>query len=850
MMQLLWTLKALFSHYWRHPWQALFLLSGLIAGVALWSAVQVINGHARASYSEADSLLGAQMAFTIRAKSGEVSQEAYITLRRQGWTQLYPVIEARAQAESGQLIPLIATDLFTLPGNQSLGELDVGGTGSSWLSFIQPPFQSWYPAAVAESLGVKQGESLKLKKGRTLPPAVITQSSDQGWQVLMDIGAAQSLLNTDQFSYLGVGKLSVEQVDRLREQLPDSLSLEKNEQSIDLEQLTKSLHTNLTAMSLLSFAVGLFIVFNAVRFSLWHRQLTLRNLQLMGVDLKTLGIALFLESFFWSVIATGLGLLAGYLISLQLLPAMGATLDNLYGATIGSELLLSTGTLLLAWLMTLLGLLLALSWPMWQLSQQAVLPGSQLGTQWHNDVTARQRLLISGLVLAVIAVLMYPFISSVFWGFALLGLVLFAAAWCLPTLLALGLSALSSVLAKRPQSITTWLLSDGWAQLPSMRTAMMALLLALTCNLGVESLIGSFRTAFTSWLEQRLTADIYVREHSSPLSKLIENGLESGSIIDSHKRFEVSTRWQQRPTQVRGLDVDAPDTLSLPLAKAVTNAMRLWSKAAKADVGISSEASKISDGGSFILANEQVHYLGGIKLGEAISLPTETGLKQFKVAGFFYDYGNANYQFYLPQSEFARDWPSVKQGGVALWLNTDETSGEQPGLARIESDLITAGVSPSDWVTQGRLREMALDIFEKTFAITLAMNTLTLIVAGLALLTSMMAILQERLPQFAQWSALGVNSREQILVITVPLLLFVSITWLLSLPLGALLSWLLINKLNIMSFGWSMPMLWSFWPAFVLALLCLVLVSLTVLIARARLKRRLPTALAELGSSL
>jgi len=374
MIQLRYTLQALFSHYWRHPWQALFLLSGLIAGVALWSAVQVINGHARASYSEADTLLGAQMTYTIRSSEEGIRHEDYIALRRQGWSQVYPVLEGRVQALTGQLIPVIATDLFAVPGNQSLDQMDVGGSESGWLGFIQPPYQSWYPAAVAEALEVKAGESLPLKQAGVLPPAVITESDEQGWQVLMDIGAAQKLLNTEQFSYLGVSELSGEQAEKLEKQLPNYLTLEKNDQALDLEQLTESLHTNLTAMSLLSFAVGLFIVFNAVRFSLWHRQLTLRNLRLMGVDLKTLAIALFLESLFWSVVATALGLLIGFLISHQLLPTLGATLDGLYGATIGSELLLSWGTLLLAWLMTLLGLLLALSWPMWQLSQQAVLP--------------------------------------------------------------------------------------------------------------------------------------------------------------------------------------------------------------------------------------------------------------------------------------------------------------------------------------------------------------------------------------------------------------------------------------------------------------------------------------------
>ncbi|MGB1309699.1 MAG: FtsX-like permease family protein, partial [Leucothrix sp.] len=302
-----------------------------------------------------------------------------------------------------------------------------------------------------------------------------------------------------------------------------------------------------------------------------------------------------------------------------------------------------------------------------------------------------------------------------------------------------------------------------------------------------------------------------------------------------HERFEVDTRWQQRPTQIRGLDTTAPDTMSLPLAKAIPNAMRHWS---------GTQTTKYP----FILANEQLHYLGEIGLGETVTIPTEQGNQQFKVAGFFYDYGNADYQFYLPQSTFHAYWPSAKPLGIALWLN-HQIAG-QSSLALAEAALVAAGVAPGNWVTQVRLRDTALALFEKTFAITLAMNALTLLVAGLALLTSMMAILQERLPQFAQWSALGVSSREQLLVITIPLLLFVGITWLLSLPLGALLSWLLINKLNIMSFGWSMPMLWSFAPAAVLALLCLVLVGGAVLVAKVRLKRKLPDALAALGSQV
>ena len=64
--QFIWVLLTLLSHYRRHPGQALAMIVGLVTGVALWAAVQLINDHARASYAEADQLLGAEASAWIR----------------------------------------------------------------------------------------------------------------------------------------------------------------------------------------------------------------------------------------------------------------------------------------------------------------------------------------------------------------------------------------------------------------------------------------------------------------------------------------------------------------------------------------------------------------------------------------------------------------------------------------------------------------------------------------------------------------------------------------------------------------------------------------------------------------
>ena len=96
---------------------------------------------------------------------------------------------------------------------------------------------------------------------------------------------------------------------------------------------------------------------------------------------------------------------------------------------------------------------------------------------------------------------------------------LFAAAWLLPLLLAAGLR-LAAWLVPRERLTMRWMVSDGWSQMPAFRSAMMALLLALTANLGVGTLVDSFRDAFVSWLEVRQSADIYLRAPRLDLEQL------------------------------------------------------------------------------------------------------------------------------------------------------------------------------------------------------------------------------------------------------------------------------------------------------------------------------------------
>jgi len=810
-----WLFMIMASHYRRHPLQAFFLFVGLVTGVTLWVAVQFINEHARASYLEADQFLGAQATHWIKSKAETgVILEDYIKLRRSGFRQIYPVLDVRLASADQQPINLIATDLLALP---PIGRGEYRDA-KNWQSLTQFPFQAWYPATLAKRLNIIPGEKLSLSSGISLPPAIIQTKKQQGERIFMDIGAAMTVLNRTSFSYLAVAGLSDEEASRLSLLLPSNLKLVTNERILDLSELTQSLHTHLNAMSLLSFAVGFFIVFNAVHFSLRVRTQTLTILQEIGVSIRSISLAIAVETLLLSLLGTGFGLIIGYALGQALLPVVASTLQSLYGAVLDHHLILQPVVIFKAWSLTLSGLVLALAFPLWSRTRQTILKQRELIVEKSEDRKILKRFILIASGLAVLAILMYPSLSTAAHWFVMLALILFSAAFILPVLLALSLSGIQALLPERSWRLR-WALSDGWTQLPGLRIALMALLLTLSANVGVDTLVGSFRIALTDYLQQRMSADVYVQTENLNIQKL----LQSPEVENHHLRYLVTLRWKKRKTLIRGMDTQAPDTLILPIATADPEGLESW------------YANK--DG--VILANEQAQHLTGIKLGDNVEFDTPTGLHAFKVVGFYYDYGNSTYGFYLPFDRVKQYWPKAElQSQIAVWFKE---------AADLESILLHAGAQAGDWLYGDDILQVSLSIFNRTFAITAAMNVLTLAVAGIALFASLLAIHQQRLPEYAHWKSMGLKQTEWLGLIILPLGVCVLVTWGLSIPLGSLMAMLMIEDLNVISFGWTMPIEWSWEPAARLLVITTGVVILTLVISLTQVHFRLPQALKQLG---
>jgi putative ABC transport system permease protein len=115
------------------------------------------------------------------------------------------------------------------------------------------------------------------------------------------------------------------------------------------------------------------------------------------------------------------------------------------------------------------------------------------------------------------------------------------------------------------------------------------------------------------------------------------------------------------------------------------------------------------------------------------------------------------------------------------------------------------GLDDRNLVDQATLKAESTRIFNRTFAITAALNAFTLGVAGIALLTSLLTLGNSRLPQLAPLWAIGMTRRRLASIELLKTMSVAFITALLALPLGLLVAWCLIAVVNVKAFGWRLP---------------------------------------------
>lgn len=767
-------LLALLSHWRRHRVQCFSIFTGLWLATALWTGVQALNSQARSDYARASAVLTGPLQAQLIARNGErFDQALYVQLRRQGWA-VSPVLEGRLRlpGEPARSVRLIGIEPLSLPPASSIAGVQVQAFDLQ--AFIGTPGQAWVGPDTLRQLNTSTGQPTRDSEGQLLPPMVLQPALAPG-VIVVDIGHAQALLNAPgQLSRL----LLADTPGPLPADIARHLELQPRQDDGGLQRLTDSFHLNLTALGLLAFVVGLFIAHAAIGLALEQRRGLIRNLRACGVSLKTLLGALVLELGLFAAVGGLAGVASGYALAAWLLPDVAASLRGLYGAQVAGTLSLPAGWWLLGVLVSVLGALLA---GLQSVMRAARLPLLALAQPqaWRlaQGPWLQRQALLAGLLL-LLALGCGVFGAGLLSAFGMLAGLLLAAALLLPALL----DRVLAWLARRcHRPLAQWFVADSRQQLPALSLALVALLLALAASVGVGSMTEGFRKTFVGWLDLRLSADLYVTPRDTAQGLQIVEWLKQqpvASVVLPGWRADMQL--QGWPVQVQGI-VDHPAYgTRWPLLEQHS---RAWQQLAS---------------GQAVMLSEQLARRLNLQLGDSLQLPADT--PALPVVGIYADYGNPKGHVLVNAGWLRAHWPQATLAGLSVDLSAERVPVLKAALQQ------HFALDDSRVVEQARLKRWSTDVFNRTFAATAALNSLTLGVAGVALFINLLTLGQARLGQLAPLWALGVRRMQLVWLSLGQTFMLSSFTVLLAIPLGLLLAWCLVAVVNVQAFGWRLPL--------------------------------------------
>ena len=336
-------------------------------------------------------------------------------------------------------------------------------------------------------------------------------------------------------------------------------------------------------------------------------------------------------------------------------------------------------------------------------------------------------------------------------------------------------------------------------------------------------MVDSFSRTFISWLDGRLAADVYINASSDRQAAEIKAWLRERSEVEAIlPGGRADSQMGGAPIEVLGLPDHATYRDRWPLLESTANA---WIRLRPGDTG---------------LISEQLARRLKLAIGDRVDVPAPEGNWTLEVVGIYADYGNPKGQIAVNIAALTRRFPGIPQTRMGLRVAPGEIS------TLISALQAKFGLDDRSVADQATMKAESTRVFNRTFAVTAALNAFTLGVAGVALLTSLLTLGNSRLPQLAPLWAMGLTRQRLAAIELLKTMSVALITTLLALPLGLGVAWCLIAVVNVKAFGWRLP--FHVFPLQLLQLLGVAMVAalFAALIPVLKLARMQPASLVKI----
>jgi putative ABC transport system permease protein len=645
---------------------------------------------------------------------------------------------------------------------------------------------------------------------------------------VMDIASAQDLFGErGRVSQIEVSLDGKESRDAVAARVASRLgtgarAITPEDRERNVSSLLAAFRLNLTALSLVSLLVGLFLVHESVQASLIRRRTEFGVLRCLGATRGQVASLLLAESALLGIAGTAIGLPLGRLAASLAVAPVSATLTNVYLVNEIERLRIGAPLYLLAIAVGVGGAILGGLGPSLEMSGRDARTLLRPFALHERAGRWASRLALAGVIVLVVGILWFGLLGHGLrvGGFVLAFLVLVALPLLTPRLVQLAGR-------RRPVRGFGWTYSVRTMvlRLHTASFAVAALAIAVSMLVAITLLVGSFRKTLETWVATTLTADVYITSESWTRGAS-EAGLDAGLVDALRDDPEVEEAETLRQTRLWAGDEEI--TISGVGFAPSLRGLRIPLRAGDAVVAL----TRVRDQG-WAMVSEPLARKHGLSVGDSLRLATDAGPVALPIAAVSYDYSSDAGNIVVSLSTLDRLSGPGAITNVALFL--------KPGTdAERTLDRLRAHYAHRPLLIRSNtdLRREIFRIFDQTFAVTRLLQVMALLVAALGIALALLVIARERQSELALYRALGAL-RNQL----VPLFLYEALTmgvlgFLIGAAGGVALAWLLVHVVNPAYFGWTIR---SSWPWLELAqeaftiLLAAVLAGLPVALRASRM---------------
>jgi putative ABC transport system permease protein len=788
----------------KHPWQFGLSILGIAMGVAIVVSIDIANHSSSKAFNLSMDAVAGKTTHQIIGTSEGIDNSYYTYLRvEKGIRNIAPIIESFVSLPepNKKIFRLLGVDFFAeRPFRNYLSQTGVSIDGEL-KDFLTKPNSIILSAEGLNELDKSIRDSIRVfinGKEKYLHIIGLISTDDQNKSTfenlfITDIASAQELTEKkNKIDYIDLIITNKEEEERVKNLLPDGFELQKSgSRSQTAEQMLEAFNINLTSLSLLALIVGLFLIYNTMTFSVVQRKVLIGTLRSIGVTSQQISGIILREAFIVGTIGTLLGFVLGYLISKFLIIFISQTINDLYYVVNVREIYVSPFIIIKGIGLGIIATVLSALKPAKEAS--IVHPRSAM-IRSEQEISLLKKIPLMSVVgvISLIAGALILLIPSKNIWVSYLGILPIIVGFALLTpLIIILVEKIFSPFYKSLFGITGKIASRSIIQnISRTYIAIAALALAVAATVGVGTMISSFRGTVISWLEARLDADIFItapslvsRRNDAVLSEEILLKIKSQDGVKDlnfYREIELYQGNERYRLIASGLSPKSYSGFQFKEGNLET----IWEDFESGE----------------LLISEPFSYKYELDVGSTLKLKTDAGMRNFRVAGIYYDYASDQGLVTIHYNHFQKYWNTRGFSGISVFVDEgysiDDVKKEIESLETGGQQLLVRSYK--------FLRNSSIEIFDRTFIIANVLQILSVIVAFVGILSSLMSLQLERKRELGILRANGFLPAQLFKIVNLQTLLMGLTAGLLALPLGNILAAILVYIINKRSFGWTM----------------------------------------------